>query len=1678
VAKQLYEMKNFSGGLNAYADPRDIEDSQFSQNWNAVVDKDGILRVVGSAVEHINAKQVLNNNFQSGFGLFQFGVDYGWNALDGSFGYGLEIGTIADIGGDGTNNVDIEATSTYSTTDNYYKDMAIFIYEGTGAGQSRRIDAYTGSTRLIVVEEAFDTALDTTSKYMIFKWKSVGFATTRGTDGSDTDVENFITDGYTANFFQVDNLASNDSAGYSSNSSYYAVSKQENISAEESADLGYLEYKGPIDSNLTLESGIEYTISFECAFKNKYYNDVSDGDQDGSAIGTGDLVPSIELFSDTVTNGTTNQTNANAGLYLQSGGRWIEKGAQTNYAHATSSYANYVVNGDFRDAGAWTGGSGNWAKAVVLPASVGEVNKYNGTDGTIKFDWSLIGTATDPTTNNVYTTLVLNTNTLYHLNFQHFGPGVQYKIKDNTNNITLIDWTSNGTESTFSGGQEDDLSDEENYEWNFPFQNRDSNYPSSSDYIKFYVPYDESSGAATINVIVYLAPVTTNQAFFTYIHGVTVTKARNDLVTMSCKNNANNPFLGATNTWSRYSTSFKIPADYNNASDWIFRIRGGAYSCGEGTYPDGTASGDVNNQEVYIRNIQITGDTEDTITLLSSNNQSKSAVHLHSENQGNTWNENWIIFPETNASPSYNYGNGVLRISDSNFKTNNTNMLMYYDKYASNTYTNFRNSSGWKTKNGFLISPCNLAINVFETTSTTTFTNANEIFNACDLQNELFEGITFTTKGEGGNSLIATDWRYDCFGDITTNATDAKRMGIITRYIADNTRTPQVIYNNAGSEGNWIASYDTQFEPAVGNQNHPTTAGIGNVVVHSANHTDSGGHSNSMYTEALWPLKVLIPMPSLLEFSEERNMNTSSVHSVSFEIDYELQGCRQNNNGGDGGNGDFPNATHPMYFKVEGGIFGFPIASANYERFINGHENGAVNSYSDLSSLLQNKNTINFGINQHEDASNRWSKILDGGVQWTSDTGTGTISMLTNIDDIYQDNTDISLDRRINFKIRLNGTLYFERGDADVTSNDNLVIQIKDILDDVAGTNQVWGTEGHLERDIATWDTANPNACTKTTYWNCLNFASYTRYFVNKLDVIFYDDGILEEEILTTNEITPSISTGSNSEIFLNFGVPESHIAPSGWAERKFQIATTSVDIFDCESYINKNDELTQVIDANKCPEVTFYMTEDFFNNENVKTTKIYMKPNDSDTWYLQWYVNHKGNDAGKFYSNSSGMYSLGFSQNNNVKCWILDRDLNKDFNEINSYESETMVKQEDALTPGNLTCRYKASVIANNRLYVGNLKTTNGVIYGDRMIKSPINKYNILPASNFIDVAVNDGDEITALEYYKDKILQFKKRKVFVIDISGDYESLADTFDNVGVKGSYSVVKTPKGIAWANENGCYLYDGNSLTNLIEGVIPTSQAYENPGISNNRWSPSSSSGECIIGYDRNKDTLVVNFSKNNEAGVSAPSGATYHFKTNSWTLLTSVWNDNSGDIKTGNMSNMITGNDGNVLFYHITSDGANGVKTLRKWNHDSNDNLSTKLFTFTTKDITFGNINIRKKVYGVYITYRVRTNGTDSGVNVVAAVNGSNSFSKTFSSNSKFAFGQTNSSGTSCYSDASGTLTLNETDGIWKTAHLKPITPSDFNNITSIMLKFSGGSTPYDFEINDISIVYKNKSLK
>ena len=150
--------------------------------------------------------------------------------------------------------------------------------------------------------------------------------------------------------------------------------------------------------------------------------------------------------------------------------------------------------------------------------------------------------------------------------------------------------------------------------------------------------------------------------------------------------------------------------------------------------------------------------------------------------------------------------------------------------------------------------------------------------------------------------------------------------------------------------------------------------------------------------------------------------------------------------------------------------------------------------------------------------------------------------------------------------------------------------------------------------------------------------------------------------------------------------------------------------------------------------------------------------------------------------------------------------------------------------------------------------------------------------------------------------------------------------------------------------------------------------------------------------------------------------------------------------------------------------------SIKKWSNNplatgsvSSSSGSSKVFQFSTKDFTFGNIANRKKIYKVYITYKVGTDGTDSGITVEGAINGSGDFTEVdFSTSSTFT------GGGNCYDSS----TLNETDGGWKIAELKFASPSTVNNIYSFQLKLSGTAIPADFEINDISIVFRIKRVK
>ena len=168
-----------------------------------------------------------------------------------------------------------------------------------------------------------------------------------------------------------------------------------------------------------------------------------------------------------------------------------------------------------------------------------------------------------------------------------------------------------------------------------------------------------------------------------------------------------------------------------------------------------------------------------------------------------------------------------------------------------------------------------------------------------------------------------------------------------------------------------------------------------------------------------------------------------------------------------------------------------------------------------------------------------------------------------------------------------------------------------------------------------------------------------------------------------------------------------------------------------------------------------------------------------------------------------------------------------------------------------------------------------------DRLMYSPVNQFSIFPSDNIIDVAINDGDSITHLEVFNDRILQFKKHKLYIINIATDERYVEGDYDFLGVDKPYQVTKTELGIAWINKLGCYFYGGEAapieLTKNNIKLISDETSNESKFIAWGNFIKSTG----MIGYiPQNKQLIVF------EDPMSASSGniLIYDMMTKSWTF--------------------------------------------------------------------------------------------------------------------------------------------------------------------------------------------------
>lgn len=420
--------------------------------------------------------------------------------------------------------------------------------------------------------------------------------------------------------------------------------------------------------------------------------------------------------------------------------------------------------------------------------------------------------------------------------------------------------------------------------------------------------------------------------------------------------------------------------------------------------------------------------------------------------------------------------------------------------------------------------------------------------------------------------------------------------------------------------------------------------------------------------------------------------------------------------------------------------------------------------------------------------------------------------------------------------------------------------------------------------------------------------------------------------------------------------------------------------------------------------------------------SRIYYKKTDDDNYYLIGETNFI--DKGFKFFPEAETYDYSFADVNDTtsnldEAVVVLNITPESANVVDSWKSLNGFFQK----VDTLEARWKTGVVQGRRAYIGNVQQDN-VNYPDRMLKSMVNRFDTFPnKDSIVDVAVRDGESIVKLEAFADRILQFKEKTLYIINVAQNSEFLEHIHPFKGISHEFHSTKTDKGIAFFNEYGAYLYDGNNVIDLLErnGQVV---------ISEDTWFDFIDASDNIalasVGYAPKKHQIVF---MNKFADIYV-----YNLKLGSWHIGDNLMDYHDFD---GRQVTKFGVNGSNEMFL------IGGTKSqISKYTHVSSP---THDFTYTTKDIDFGDPSIRKKVYKVYITYRT---GASNLPNVSCSfdTNGGTAYDKTFAAGTNYS---------EYFSGQTGSFFSLDPSTDWAVAELKPTTSSQSNNIKSFALKLA-----------------------
>ena len=357
-----------------------------------------------------------------------------------------------------------------------------------------------------------------------------------------------------------------------------------------------------------------------------------------------------------------------------------------------------------------------------------------------------------------------------------------------------------------------------------------------------------------------------------------------------------------------------------------------------------------------------------------------------------------------------------------------------------------------------------------------------------------------------------------------------------------------------------------------------------------------------------------------------------------------------------------------------------------------------------------------------------------------------------------------------------------------------------------------------------------------------------------------------------------------------------------------------------------------------------FYNGEYIFGNPDVKGLHFYYTNSEEnfDTFWslgmITW--NNGFTPANEITTTDTVQQSSAFqftkySDTTDRETFIICNDT-QEYYEYSSMPKLQTFETLHGYSPYNVTlnARYKTHCIAGRRSFIGNVGIKDSLGNGDRlsyfndkMIISPVNQLDTFPYPyNEITVDSSDGDEIIKLESVGDRVLQFKKNILYILNIAAGVPSeyfLEDKFRFRGAESTEHIVKTSDGVFWINNHGAFYYEGDKIIDLMMSGDETENKLR---LDKKIWNDFVNSN-TLVGYEPSSEECFV-VKKYYQTEESDGDCYVYNIRLDNWSFGRARFYTGGTTESPRNMTNIVNMGINNELSYIVDyshGDSAGGI---------------------------------------------------------------------------------------------------------------------------------------------------------